>query len=181
MRLAEKRDGMIDDSTPETTEPAANTDRPKAPPAASLTAQLIQRVQDESQARRAEPAPSVVIPGAARRPVKPAVIEHQATPQPIEHRSSAPAGNSDATAVWPDEPVGARAQQAILEQAFAEPEPVTAAPPIERSEFQSARDSAATWRSRNGPPVGFWERVIKDVSIFTIVFALLVFAILQTM
>ena len=80
-----------------------------------------------------------------------------------------------------EEPVGARAQQALLEEAFADPEPVDATSPIERSEFQSARDSAAGWSSRNSPSASFWERVVKDVSIFTIVFAVLVFAILQTM
>jgi hypothetical protein len=80
-----------------------------------------------------------------------------------------------------EEPVGARAQQAILEEAFAEPAPAVAVPPIERAEFQSARDSAANWRLRSGPSAGFWERLIRDVSIFTIFFAVLVFAILQTM
>ena len=79
-----------------------------------------------------------------------------------------------------EEPVDARAQQTILEEAFTEPAPAAAAPPIERSEFQSARDSAARWRLRSGPSAGFWERVIKDVSIFTIFFAVLMFAILQT-
>ena len=172
MRLAEKRDDMIDESTPENNEPAADADKPKAPPAASLTAQLIQRVQDESQDRHAEPVQPVVIPGAVRRPAMPEVIDHQPSPQASER---------DAMDEPPNEQFGARAQQAILEETFAAPEPVVVTSPIERSEFQSARVSAANWRLLNGPPAGFWERVIRDVSIFTIVFAALVFVILQTM
>ena len=80
-----------------------------------------------------------------------------------------------------EEPVDARAQQAILEEVFVEPAAAPPAPPIERSEFQSARDSATRWRLRSGPSSVFWERVIKDVSIFTIFFAVLMFAILQAM
>ena len=129
-------------------------------------------MQDESQDRQAAPVQPVVIPGPARRPATLEVIDHQPSPQASER---------DAIVEPPKEPIGARAQQAILEETFAAPEPVAVTPPIERSEFQSARDSAANWRLLNGPPAGFWERVIRDVSIFTIVFAALVFVILQTM
>lgn len=149
MRLAEKRDDMTDDVAPVSKVPAADAEGSGSPPAASLTADLIQRRQDSSRGAPADPP------------------EHQATPEVSE--------------VLDDEPAGARVQQAILEKAFAEPEPVEALPPIERSEFQSARDSAAHWSLRGGPSAAFWDRVIKDVSIFTIFFAVLVFVILQTM
>jgi len=80
-----------------------------------------------------------------------------------------------------EESVGARAQQAVLEEAFAEPEPVTVTSPIERFEFQSVRDSAADWNLFRAPSASFWDRFLKDVSIFTIFFAVLVFVILQIM
>lgn len=80
-----------------------------------------------------------------------------------------------------DEPVGARPQQAVLEEMFAEPEPVTALPAIDRAEFQSVREAAAEWHLFRAPSAGFWDRFLKDVSIFTIFFAVLVFVILQIM
>ena len=79
----------------------------------------------------------------------------------------------------PEEPVGARAQQAVLEEKFAEPGSVSALPAIDRAEFQSVRESAAEWNLFRGPSTGFWDRFLKDVSIFTIFFAVLVFLILQ--
>lgn len=81
----------------------------------------------------------------------------------------------------PGEPVGARAQQAVLEEVFPEPEPVTATPPIDRAEFQSVREAAAEWHLFRAPSASFWDQLLKDVSIFTIFFAVLVFVILQIM
>lgn len=79
------------------------------------------------------------------------------------------------------EPAGARAQQTVLEEAFAEPEPVSALPIIDHAEFQSVREAAAEWHLFRAPSASFWERFLKDVSIFTIFFAVLVFVILQIM
>ncbi len=151
MHLAEKSDDMTDEDRANEKASAASKDGSKTPPAASLTASLIQRGHESWRDEDAEP------------------FEPQATPElaPEPHPS--------------EEPVGARAQQALLEEAFTAPAPAVATAPIERAEFQSARDSAAHWRLRSGPSAGFWERLIKDVSIFTIFFAVLVFAILQTM
>jgi hypothetical protein len=81
----------------------------------------------------------------------------------------------------PEEPIGARAQQAVLEEVFAEPEPVTATPAIDHAEFQSVREAAAEWHLFRAPSASFWDRFLKDVSIFTIFFAVLVFVILQIM
>lgn len=81
----------------------------------------------------------------------------------------------------PEEPVGARAQQAVLEEVFAEPEPVSALPAIDHAEFQSVREAAAEWHLFRAPSASFWDRFLKDVSIFTIFFAVLVFVILQIM
>ncbi len=81
----------------------------------------------------------------------------------------------------PEKPVGARAQQAVLEEVFAEPEPVSALPAIDHTEFQSVREAAAEWHLFRAPSASFWDRFLKDVSIFTIFFAVLVFVILQIM
>ena len=85
-----------------------------------------------------------------------------------------------------DSPIGARAQQAFLEKAFVDLdtvdiEPLEPAAPIDRAEFESARNSATKWRLRRSASSTYWERMIRDVSIFTIVFALLLLGILQTM
>lgn len=91
------------------------------------------------------------------------------------------AGERQAAPEGRPESVGARAQQTALEEAFAEPEPVTALPAIDHAEFQSVRDAAAEWHLFRAPSAGFWDRFLKDVSIFTIFFAVLVFVILQIM
>jgi hypothetical protein len=156
MRLAEKQEDVIEEVTPGGSAPEsgaenAYADGGSAPPAASLTAALIQR--SKSDWRGAETA----------------TPELQAEPEVLE------------------EAVGARAQQAVLEEAFAEeevfaePEPVVVAAPVERYEFQSVRESAAEWHLFRAPSAGFWDRLMKDVSIFTIFFAVLVFVILQIM
>ncbi len=150
-------DGSNDKAT------VAPNDDSKAPPAASLTASLIQRGHETWRDEDDEPFEQPATPEAVREPEPAREASPEAAPEPLE------------------EPVGARARQAILEEAFAEPAPAVAASPIERAEFQSARDSAANWRLRSGPSAGFWERLIRDASIFTIFFAVLVFVILQTM
>jgi len=103
--------------------------------------------------------------------------------EPVD-RQAVTAAASDETAINGDEPlgpVGARARQAILEQAFAE-QPQDGAPAmLDRAELQGARDAAAQWSNRSGLPAYFWERLARDVSIFTIVFAALVLVILQAM
>jgi len=76
---------------------------------------------------------------------------------------------------------GARAQQTHLVEAYAAPEPVTPLPAIDHAEFQSVREAAADWPLFRAPSANFWERFLKDVSIFTIFFAILVFVILQIM
>ncbi len=172
MRLAEKRDVMTDEDTPDCNDLVVRADKPKAPPAASLTAELIQRGQDSGHDEQVEPIEHQAVSQ---------VIEQQPMPQETELELMLEEAEYKNLPAVSEEPVGARAQQALLEEAFADPEPVAATSPIERSEFQSARDSAAGWSSRNSPSASFWERVVKDVSIFTIVFAVLVFAILQTM
>lgn len=153
MHLAEKSDDMTDEDRANQKAPGAPKDASKTPPAASLTAALIQRGHEARYEEEVEPIAPSTMP--------------EATPESQPHHA--------------EQPAGARAQQAILEEAFADPTPAVATAPIERAEFQSARDSAAHWRLRSGPSAGFWERLIKDVSIFTIFFAVLVFAILQTM
>lgn len=70
------------------------------------------------------------------------------------------------------------------EQVFASitgPELVASSSQFGRAEFRSARAGAAHWSLRGGPSPAFWGRAIKDASIFTICFAVLVFAILQTL
>lgn len=95
--------------------------------------------------------------------------------------AGAEASEHQARPEGPGEPVGARAQQAVLEGVFPEPEPVTATPPIDRAEFQSVREAAAEWHLFRAPSASFWDQLLKDVSIFTIFFAVLVFVILQIM
>lgn len=95
--------------------------------------------------------------------------------------AGAEASEHQARPEGPGEPVGARAQQAVLEEVFPEPEPVTATPPIDRAEFQSVREAAAEWHLFRAPSASFWDQLLKDVSIFTIFFAVLVFVILQIM
>ncbi len=175
MRLAEKHDNRAEGIPPDSDKNSPGgkslvvyAEKPKAPPPASLSANLIQRRNDNWGGIQVEQ------------------LEQQAMPQASE-AVEAPRGPQRAHQAQhtmpeaPGEPIGARAQQAILEQAFEELEPVAATSPIERSEFQSARDSAAHWSLRRSPSGSYWERVIKDVSIFTIVFAVLVLAILQAM
>jgi hypothetical protein len=169
MQLAEKRDVMTDEDGSNDKTTVVSSDGSKAPPAASLTASLIQRGYETWRDEDAEPHERQTMPDAAPEAVS------ETSPE------AAPETSPEAAPEALEEPVGARAQQAILEEAFAEPAPAVAVPPIERAEFQSARDSAANWRLRSGPSAGFWERLIRDVSIFTIFFAVLVFAILQTM
>lgn len=146
MRLAEKRDDMTDEISPDSATPTGPADDCGVPPAASLTAGLIQRGRDGWR---------------------------RANSEPTEHRAATAA---------PEEPVvGARAQQAVLEEAFPAREPVAAIAAIDRSDFQSVREAAAEWHLFRAPAAGFWDRLMRDVSIFTIFFAVLVFVILQIM
>ena len=174
MQLAEKQDMTASKNPPKDADAPADSksltvyaNKPKASPAASLSAHLIPRRQDSWGG------------------VQVAQIEQQARPQAprvhVEPAVEPPPRMMPEVSDEPESPMGARPQQAILEQAFDELEPVAATAPIERSEFQSARDSAADWSMRSGPSSSYWERIIRDVSIFTIFFAVLVFAILQTM
>ncbi|MDH3738032.1 MAG: hypothetical protein OER92_02480 [Alphaproteobacteria bacterium] len=184
MQLAEKQDMTADKSpSDDDTEPTSlvvYADKPKASPAASLSANLIPRRHDSlGGVQVAELRQQAAAQAAPPRP-EPVV-------EPIAHAMSEEAVLPPAAAAMPDmseapeSPIGARAQQAILNQAFDELEPVTATSPIERSEFTSARESAAHWSLRSGPSSSYLERIIRDISIFTIFFAVLVFAILQTM
>ncbi len=168
MRLAKKLDAAYEKNTPRSKALVVYTDRPKAPPAASLSSASVQRGKDSWGGFQVEHIEQQVMQNTSHLPeksvveqVRPAVLEQ--APEVLE------------------EPVGARAQQAVLEQAFEEPEPVVVTSPIDRSEFQSTRDSAAHWSLRSRPLGSYWERFIRDVSIFTIFFAVLVFVILQTM
>ena len=161
-QLAEKSDDMSDQEPSNEKVAASRSGGAKAPPAASLTALSVRRGHAEQRE------------DAAEFDAPPATPEPAPEPEPVSEPAPELAPEPEGA------PVDARAQQAILEDAFVEPVAV-AAPPIERAELQSARDAAAKWRLRRSPSVGFWERVIKDASIFTIFFAVLVFAILQTM
>ena len=168
MRLADKQDDTADEIAPrnDAVPPAGKAlvvfaETPKAPPAASLTATLIQRRND----------------GGAG--LKVGQIEQRVIPTALEASLVQPAMRDVPDIL--DEPVGARAQQVILEKAFEDLQPVEATSPIERSEYQSARDSAAGWSLRRSPSSSYWERVIRDVSIFTIFFAVLVLAIFQAL
>ena len=168
MQLAKKQDEMDKKNPPHSKALVVYTDRPKAPPAASLSSASVQRGKDSWGGFQVEQIEQQVMQEASHLPEEPVVARVQ------------PAVLEQAPEVL-EEPVGARAQQAVLEQAFEEPEPVVVTSPIDRSEFQSTRDSAAHWSLRSRPLGSYWERVIRDVSIFTIFFAVLVFAILQTM
>jgi hypothetical protein len=164
MQLADKRDDMSDQKPSNDRAGAEPTDDSKTPPPASLTASLIHRGQTNWHDDEVEPVE------------QPAIPEAGSEAGPEAGSEAGPEAGPEAA----EEPADARAQQAILEEAFVEPAAAPSAPPIERSEFQSARDSATRWRLRSGPSSVFWERMIKDVSIFTIFFAVLMFAILQT-
>ncbi|MFT5182879.1 MAG: hypothetical protein ACI8S3_002772 [Alphaproteobacteria bacterium] len=174
MRLADKQDDMAESTPPEdvTSPPDSKAvivyaEKPKAAPAASLSASLVLRRHDSwegIQVEQIEPRATPKAPDVSETRVRAPVQEAMPNAPEIT-----------------DEPIGVRAQQAILEKAFEALEPVEATAPIERSEFQSARDSAAGWRIRRGRSSNYWERVIKDVSIFTIFFAVLVLVILQAM
>lgn len=108
----------------------------------------------------------------------PGTPSDQADEQPISAAElEIPATGGDE----PPGPIGARAQQAILEQAFAEESPRDGSPTLDRAGLQGAREAAAQWNERPSLPPYFWERLARDASIFIIVFALLVFAILQAM
>ncbi len=168
MRLAKKQDAADEKNLPHNKALVVYTDRPKAPPAASLSSVSVQRGKDSWGGFQVEQIEQQMMQETAHLPEKPVV--EQVQPAILELAPEAL-----------EEPVGARAQQADLEQAFEEPEPVVVTSPIDRSEFQSTRDSAAHWSLRSRPLGSYWERVIRDVSIFTIFFAVLVFAILQTM
>ncbi len=172
MRLAEKQDDTADKVTPEANAAPPDgkavvvfAEKPKAPPPATLSASLIPRRTDSSGGIQVEQ------------------IEQRAMPAAQVHTSAHPPAQQiiPETPDIVEDPVGARAQQAILEKAFEDLEPVEAISPIERSEFQSARDSAAGWSLRRSPSASYWERVIRDASIFTIFFAVLVLVILQAM
>jgi len=157
MRLAEKRDEQAPATASEDQRPDAQDGAAKAPPA-SLTATAVRRRHDDARDFEED---DFLGQGEPSAPLVEVVAD------------DAPAHD------LPPEPIGARAQQAILEQAFVEPAPPEAAPTIERTEFQSARDSAAQWDLSESPPPDFWERLIKDAAISIIVFAMLVFFVLQ--
>ncbi|NKB50514.1 MAG: hypothetical protein GKS02_14250 [Alphaproteobacteria bacterium] len=175
MRLAEKPDDLAENTPPEKDDvPPDNkalvvfADKPKAPPPASLSANLIPRHKDNWGGVQVEQIEQRVAPTTAVPSEVPAW-------SPQEEPAVAD------TAENIDEAFGARAQQAILEKAFVDLEPVAAAEPIDRAEFESARSSASKWRLYRSPSSSYWERVIKDASIFIIVFAVLLLVILQTM
>ena len=186
MRLAEKPDDMAentpvkdndippDGASPDGKAVVVFAEKPKASPPASLSANLIPRRENSWGG------------------VKVDQIEQQATPAATQPAAEKPAPAPPIADVLPevedalDSPVGARAQQAFLEKAFVDldsvdMEPLEPAAPIDRAEFESARNSATKWRLRRNPSGTYWERMIRDVSIFTIVFALLLLVILQTM
>jgi hypothetical protein len=203
MRLADKQDVAEnmppedDTSPPDSKAVIVYPEKEKAAPAASLSASLVLRQHDSwegIQVEQIEPWATPKAPDVSetriRAPVQkaPDVSETrvrapvQRAPNVSETRVRAPVQEAMPNASEiSDEPISVRAQQAILEKAFEALEPVEATAPIERSEFQSARDSAAGWRIRRGRSSNYWERIIKDVSIFTIFFAILVLAILQAM
>ncbi len=189
MRLAEKRDDLADERASDGRARTASGDNGHAP-AASLTADLILRGQRDGQ--QDEQHQDEQCQGA-QRDVAPDPLP-QSDPLPQPEPADEPSG-----------PTGARAQQAVLEEAFAEPEPepeleqavvappapvkpssgrsklAEMTPPLQRTEFEATRASAERWGLRGGPSAGFWDRFVKDVSIFTIFFAVLILAILQTM
>jgi hypothetical protein len=181
MRLAEKPDDMAentpvkdDDVPPDGKTMVVFAEKPKASPPASLSANLIPRRENSWGGVRVDQIEQQAMPGATQ----------PAAEEPVQ---APPIGTvlpevEDAL----DSPVGARAQQAFLEKAFVDLdtvdiEPLEPAAPIDRAEFESARNSATKWRLRRNASGTYWERMIKDVSIFTIVFALLLLVILQTM
>ena len=171
MQLAEKRDAVTDEEQSPGRAAKAGGAAAKSP-AASLTAELVRRTQEDLHAIQDPPGDGPAVPDPVEPPTGTQIL-------PV----------SDAAIEPPEQPVGARAQQAMLADAFADPdeefappsEAIPVAMPIERSEFESTRHAAENWKARSGPPASFWERLAKDVAIFTIVFAALTFAILQTM
>jgi hypothetical protein len=189
MRLAYKQDDMAENTPPEddTSPPDSKAvivyaEKEKAPPAASLSASLVLRQHDSREAIQVQQVEQRAMPEAPDVSEAQVPAPVQKAPDVSETRVRAPLQEAmpDAPEIS-DEPIGVRAQQAILEKTFEALEPVEATAPIERSEFQSARDSAAGWRIRRGRPSNYWERIIKDVSIFTIFFAVLMLVILQAM
>ena len=186
MRLAEKThdtaentpvkdsDVAPDGKTPDGKTMVVFVEKPKASPPASLSANLIPRRENSWGG------------------VKVDQIEQQTSPGTTQPRAEETAPAPPVAAVLPeveealDSPIGARAQQAFLEKAFVDLdtvdiEPLEPTAPIDRAEFESARNSATKWRLRRNASSTYWERMIRDVSIFTIVFALLLLGILQTM
>ena len=195
MRLAEKRDDIADEDESGGKAPAVGDDKSKAPPAASLTSAVFQRRQETSRGVQVESLDLQAIPEAPEAPVgaraQQAILEQAfsepeftelelAAPELAEPELAAPElAESELAESELAEP--ALAAPEFVEPELVEPEPVAVTPPIARTEFQSARDSAAHWSLRRSPFAGFWDRFFKDVSIFTIFFAVLVFVILQTM
>lgn len=208
-------------------------DSSKAPPPASLTADIIRRGQENARAANAETPEQI---GRSAEPKQ--ALDARAQQAVLEKTFLEPPGSPDAMpeavvedephdGLPPDEPIAQAAYEPVYQPAREAHEApnqapneaantlpvkykaapviaVAAAPagdvesaetaavvpaaptvgsaatgPIERTEFRSVRESAAEWTLIRTPSIGFWDRFMRDASIFVIFFAVLVFVVLQ--